>query len=345
MALTPTTRCFCCFDEGGAIGCGCHCLTLFACPGCLWTLVGPAENTDVAPWPPSVRCKVCKGRYSDAAVLAGCRHARAAASALAIDTRERRVEDARMLETLRVLGDADAALELGRSVHAEYEAALGAAHLTTVHFELLLAYLLSRFERDAEAVPLFQACARACSAMVQSWDAPAPSASDRKWMHRTLRARLNAAVGMILAAEAGDAAGAAGAAGADYAHIDHAHIERELTETLAGLRRLVGAAHRDVVAGGFVLADMLAERVQRLLAGAPARTRAQHALVRAARAAVETGLDGAAAAALFSGPVVAADLRIAWERLMLQRAALARAAGEGAAGGAGRSGAPAGGAA
>jgi hypothetical protein len=68
--------------------------------------------------------------------------------------------------------------------------------------------------------------------------------------------------------------------------------------------------------------------------------------VRAARAAVENGLDSAAAAVVWSGSTpVSADLRIAWERMMQQRAALARAAGEGGAGGAGPSGAPAGGAA
>jgi hypothetical protein len=344
MALAASTRCFCCFDEGETIACGCHCRTLVACPRCLWTLVAPAEDSTALPRAPNTRCKVCTGRYSDAAIIAGCRHARGAASALGIDTRERRAEDARMLETLLAVDDADATLELARGVHAAYEAALGAEHLTTAHFLLLLGYVLSRCERDAEAVPLFQACARAQGAMVQSWDAAPPSANDRKWMHRTLRTRLNAAVSTIFAAEAEAAgAGAAGfarewAAGEDA----DARIERELTEALAGLRPLLGVAHRDVLAGGFVLADMLAERVQRQLAGAPARTRAQHALVRAARAAVENGLDSAAAAVVSSGNTpVGADLRIAWERMTLQRAALARAAGEAAQGAAGGAGGPA----
>jgi len=212
MALAVSTRCFCCFEEGEAIACGCLCRTLVACPGCLWTLVAPAEDSAALPRAPNTRCKVCTGRYSDAAILAGCRHARGAASALGIDTRERRAEDARMLETLLAVDAADAALELARGVHAEYEAALGAEHLTTAHFLLLLGYVLSRCERDAEAVPLFQACARAQGAMVQSWDAAEPSASDRKWMHRTLRTRLNAAVSMIFAAEESAASGAAGAA-------------------------------------------------------------------------------------------------------------------------------------
>jgi hypothetical protein len=177
---------------------------------------------------PNTRCKVCTGRYSDAALLAGCRHARAAASALAADARARRTEHARVLETLLAVGGAGdagadagdtgaggigadageaagalaAALALARGVHAEYEAVLGAAHLTTAHFKMLLAHVLSRCERDAEAVPLFQACARAQAAMVRSWDAELPSAHDRKWMHRALRTRLNAAVSAIFAAEA-----------------------------------------------------------------------------------------------------------------------------------------------
>ena len=153
MALAASTRCFCCFEEGEAIACGCLCRTLVACPGCLWTLVAPAEDSAALPRAPNTRCKVCTGRYSDAAILAGCRHARGAASALGIDTRERRAEDARMLETLLAVDAADAALELARGVYAEYEAALGAEHLTTAHFLLLLGYVLSRCERDAEAVP------------------------------------------------------------------------------------------------------------------------------------------------------------------------------------------------
>jgi len=343
MALAASTRCFCCFEEGEAIACGCLCRTLVACPGCLWTLIAPTEDSTAMPRKPNTRCNVCTGRYSDAAILAACRHARGAAAALGIDTRARRAEDARMLETLLAVNGGDAgdagaaALALARGVHAEYEAALGAEHLTTAHFRLLLGYVLSRCERDAEAVPLFQACARAQGAMVQSWDAAEPSASDRKWMHRTLRTRLNAAVSMIFAAEARAAggAGATGAAGALAESTADAHIERELTEALTGLRRLLGVAHRDVLAGGFVLADRLTERVQRQLAGAQARTRAQHALVRAARAAVEHGLDSAAAAVVWSGSTpVSADLRIAWQRMVQQHAALAQAAGEEGPGGA-----------
>ena len=92
--LAPGARCFCCFEEGaGAAGapgalavasCGCHCLTLFACAGCMWRLVAPLGEAGEVPRPAQMQCKVCLGRFSDAAVLMACRHAVDGALALAV---------------------------------------------------------------------------------------------------------------------------------------------------------------------------------------------------------------------------------------------------------------------
>ena len=83
--LAPGARCFCCFEEGaGAAGapgalavtsCGCQCLTLFACAGCMWRLVAPPGEAGEVPRPAQMQCTVCLGRFSDAAVLMACRHA------------------------------------------------------------------------------------------------------------------------------------------------------------------------------------------------------------------------------------------------------------------------------
>ena len=77
--LAPGARCFCCFEEGaGAAGapgalavtsCGCQCLTLFACPRCMWRLVAPPGEPGEVPRPAQMQCKVGLGRFSDAAVL------------------------------------------------------------------------------------------------------------------------------------------------------------------------------------------------------------------------------------------------------------------------------------
>ena len=80
----PGARCFCCFEEGAAMPLGCLCRTAFACAGCMWQLVAPADLEGPEERAPSKRCKVCLECYSDAAVLAGCRHARAAAAASGI---------------------------------------------------------------------------------------------------------------------------------------------------------------------------------------------------------------------------------------------------------------------
>lgn len=308
-------RCFCCFDEGAGTPCGCQCRTLFACPACLWRLVAPPGPPGETPRRANTRCTVCRGRFADAAVLRACRHAAAGGGA--------RLD---VMETLLQLDDADGALALARGVVAEQEAALGAQHLTAVHFRLLLAYVLSRFGRDAEAVRVFDACARAQAAQVLSWDAAAPSASDRKWMHRTMRSRLNAAIHRLAEAEKAEGLVAGAAARAARAAATQ-EVVRGLGETQAVLLRLLGHEHRDVLAATFMLANELGERVLQRLGGAPARTRGQRSVLAAACSALDDGL-ASVGAALASAPAgEGAPLQVALEQMLELRAALAQAGG------------------
>jgi len=368
--LAPGARCFCCFEEGaGAAGapgalavtsCGCQCLTLFACAGCMWRLVAPPGEAGEVPRPAQMQCKVCLGRFSDAAVLMACRHAVDGALALAggagpgaapgaaPGAEQEAVYEARdkallgVMETLLKIEDAneEAALALARGVVAEQEAFFGAQHLTAVHFRLMLGYVLSRFEHDSEAFPIFRACAIAQRAMVQDWDAAEPSASDRKWMHRTLRSRLNAAMSRIAAAETMEAAGVVTSAAARASGSEA--VELELLEVHTKLFKLFGPVHRDSMAAIFMLAKEMAERVLLELGGAPARTRGQHAQVRGALSVVDCGLETVNAAMKFLPAGGGASVSVAREHLLEHRAALAGAAAEGPlAAGAGAAGAEA----
>jgi hypothetical protein len=219
------------------------------------------------------------------------------------------------METLLKIEDAnaDAALALARGVVAEQEAFFGAQHMTAVHFRLMLGYVLSRFERDEQAVPIFSACASVQSQMVQNWDAEAPSASDRKWMHRTLRSRLNAVMSRIAAAETAGSSG-------------RLSVEEELFEVHARLLKLFGPLHRDSLAAMFMLAKEMAERVLFELGGAPARTRGQHAQLQVARIVVDCGLQNVDAAMVLLSAGGGA-LIVAREQMLEHRAALAEAAG------------------
>ena len=351
--LAPGARCFCCFEEGaGAAGapgalavtsCGCQCLTLFACAGCMWRLVAPPGEAGEVPRPAQMQCKVCLGRFSDAAVLMACRHAVDGALALAggagpgaaPGAEQEAVYEARdkallgVMETLLKIEDAneEAALALARGVVAEQEAFFGAQHLTAVHFRLMLGYVLSRFEHDSEAFPIFRACAIAQRAMVQDWDAAEPSASDRKWMHRTLRSRLNAAMSRIAAAETMEAAGVVTSAAARASGSEA--VELELLEVHTKLFKLFGPVHRDSMAAIFMLAKEMAERVLLELGGAPARTRGQHAQLEVARSLVDAGLKSANAAMASLPAGGGASVSVAREHLLEHRAALAEAAGAG----------------
>ena len=368
--LAPSARCFCCFEEAaGAAGapgapgapgalavtsCGCQCLTLFACPGCMWRLVAPPGEPGEVPRPAQMQCKVCLGRFSDAAVLMACRHAVDGALALAVGAapgaapgaEQEAVSEARdktllsVMETLLKIEDAnaDAALALARGVVAEQAALFGTLHLTAVHFQVMLGYVLSRFERDEEAVVIFNACAWVQSAMVQSWDAAEPSASDRKWMHRTLRSRLNAAMSRIAAAETAEAAEAAEARAAEGPRAgvtsaarasESKAVEKELFEVHTRLLKLFGPLHRDSLAAIFMLAKEMAERVLLELGGAPARTRGQHAQLEVARSLVDAGLQCADAAMASLPAGGGAFVSVAREHMLEHRAALAEAAGAG----------------
>lgn len=358
-ALAPGARCFCCFEEGvraagaawtagaagGATGalavtpCGCQCLTLFACPRCMWRLVAPPGEPGEVPRPAQMQCKVCLGRFSDAAVLTACQHAVEGALALVVGAapgaEQEAVSEARhnallgVMETLLKIEDAnaDAALALARGVVAELEAFCGAQHMTAVHFRVMLGYVLSRFERDQEAVAIFNACAWAQRAMVQNWDAAEPLASDRKWMHRTLRSRLNAAMGRIAAMEAG--AQSAGAQSAEAQEPLRQCIEIELLEVYKRLEKLFGPLHRDSLAAIFMFTKVIAERVLRKLGGAPARTRAQHAQLQVARDAVDVGLRSADAAMAFLPAAGGALVSVAREHMLEFRAALVEKSGRG----------------
>ena len=301
--------------------CGCRCLTLFACHGCMWRLVAPSGGRG------ETRCTVCRGGFSDAAVLLACRHGVEGAAALEGAGAEEARHDALqgVMETLLKLEDADGALALARGVVAEQEAVFGAEHLTAVHFRLMLGHVLSRFERDAEAVGIFDACALAQAVMVQSWDAAAPSASDRKWMHRTMRSRLNAAMHRITAAETAEAAGVVTNPAARAS--ERQYVERELFDAYTRLHELLGPVHRDSLAAIFMFAKEIAERVLRELDGAPARTRGQHAQLRVARSAVDAGLRSAEAAMASLPAGGGAHLSVVREHMLEHHAALAEAAG------------------
>ena len=374
--LAPSARCFCCFEEAagaarapGAPGalavtsCGCQCLTLFVCPGCMWRLVAPPGEPGEVPRPAQMHCKVCLGRFSDAAVLMACRHAVEGASALAVGAapgavpgaapgaapgsspgaEQEAVSEARdktllsVMETLLKIQDAnaDAALALARGVVAEQAALFGTLHLTAVHFQVMLGYVLSRFERDEEAVAIFNSCAWVQSAMVQNWDAVEPSASDRKWMHRTLRSRLNAAMSRIAAVETAEARAPEGPRARVQSAAARASeskaVEKELLEVHTRLLKLFGPFHRDSLAVIFMLAKEMAERVLLELGGAPARTRWQHAQLEVARSVVDAGLQSADAAMASLPAAGGALVSVAREHMLEHRAALAEAAGAGAA--------------
>jgi len=351
--LAPGARCFCCFEEGaGAAGapgalavtsCGCQCLTLFACAGCMWRLVAPPGEAGEVPRPAQMQCTVCRGRFSDAAVLMACRHAVEGALALAVGAgpgaapgaEQEAVYEARdkallgVMETLLKIEDAneEAALALARAVVAEQEAFFGAQHLTAVHFRLMLGYVLSRFEHDSEAVAIFAACAWIQNTMVQNWDAAEPSASDRKWMHRTLRSRLNAAMSRIAAAETMEAAGVVTSAAARAS--ESKAVEEELLEVHTRLFKLFGPLHRDTMAAIFMLAKEMAERVLLELGGALARTRGHHEKVQCALSVVDLGLQHVNLAMALLPAEGGARLSVAREHLLEHRAALAGRAPEG----------------
>jgi hypothetical protein len=308
----------------------------------MWRLVAPSGEPGEGPRPAQTQCTVCLGRFSDAAVLMACRHGLAGALALVVGAapgaEQEAVSEARhnallgVMETLLKIEDAhaDAALALARRVVAEQEAVFGAQHLTAVHFRVMLGHVLSRFERDEEAVAIFNACAWAQGAMVQNWDAAEPSASDRKWMHRTLRSRLNAVMSRIAAAETAEARAAEGpqaaVQSAEAREPLRQHIVRELLEVYKRLEKLFGPLHRDSLAAIFMFAKVIAERVLRKLGGTPARTRAQQAQLQVARDAVDVGLRSADAAMALLPAGGGALVSVAREHMLEHRAALAEAA-------------------
>jgi hypothetical protein len=163
--------------------------------------------------------------------------------------------------------------------------------------------------------------------MVQNWDAAEPSASDRKWMHRTLRSRLNAVMSRIAAAEARAAEGPqAGGQSAEAQEPLRQHIVIELLEVYKRLEKLFGPLHRDSLAAIFMLAKEMAERVLLELGGAPARTRGQHAQLQVARDSVDVGLRTADAAMALLPAGGGALVSVAREHMLEHRAALAEAA-------------------
>ena len=297
----PGARCFCCFEDGAAMPCGCLCRTAFACAGCMWQLVAPADLEGPEERAPSKRCKVCLECYSDAAVLAGCRHARAAAAGLGAaaadaladapadapadaqaDSSARRELDVHVMETLLLIRDRDAALGLAREVYDAYKAAMGPQHLTTTHFGALFAQVLFHVGEEKAAVPLFSSCAAVQAGMVGTWDLSAASERDCRWMYRTYRTRMSLLTGMICL----------NGKDAEYQTQQVAdHIQEELLKLLMNLGQLLSACHPDYVCLSLIFADFVHFRVQRELADGPARTRAQHALVRVGREAVEYAVE------------------------------------------------------
>jgi len=316
-ALAPGARCFVCFEEGvgaawapgGAPGalvltrCGCLCLTLFACPECMWRLVEPPGEVAETPRDPQMQCKVCLGMFSDAAVLMACRHVVERALAVGVDpgAEQQALYEARhkplfgVMETLRKIEDANAALQLARRVVAEQEAFVGAQHTTAVYFRWMLGNVLLEFEHGAEARRIFNECSRAYKRMVQTWDAEVLSASDRKWKRRTLRSQVYEMMSAVKEVEAIEA----GAAGMPRSEVrfwaqdrsdQKKYIEEQLLEAHRELRRMLGRSHPDSMFSVYMYVSTVVLRMLRDLGGSPARTRSQHEQLHYAIESVDYGL-------------------------------------------------------
>lgn len=182
--------CFCCFAEESVLLCGCSCKTLHACGSCMWKLTSQQLGTQY--WRSLGRqCKVCMQQYSDACVLAGCNHALQTVSALACGTRERDAVQNDVLYMLIVFADKTLAVTKARDILNEYERTLGPTALSTALCKLNVAYVLSAFGEDEEALSKFCDVSVVQAKMVQSWDWHACTDLDRKWMWRFYCSRLN----------------------------------------------------------------------------------------------------------------------------------------------------------
>ena len=277
-------NCFCCFSEENVFLCGCSCTTMYVCAGCMWKMT--SQQLSARYWETLGRqCTVCRNVFSDAAVLAGCEHARKAVAVESCGTPARDNVENDVLYMLVALTDYDAVIKMARDVLHDYETALGAQHLCTVRCEQNVAYILASFGDDQEAVVKFGRCAEAQGAMVQNWNWLACSDVDRKWMYRYYCSRLN----IVLCCK-------------NIKGTDKDYDTREFNDALySELNTLVGvfemlhthssthpesmaSAHDDFAFVSLALADIVTERVLTGLHGFRARTRQQHSLVLFARA-------------------------------------------------------------
>ena len=268
--------CFCCYAEDSVFLCGCSCKTLHACGSCIWKLTSQQIGTQY--WRTLGRqCKVCRQEYSDASVLAGCNHALQTVMALGCGTPERDSVQNDVLYMLIAFTDKTLAVTKARDILNEYERTLGSQNLSTALCKLNVAYVLSAFGEDEEAISKFCDVSVVQANMVQSWDWHDCTDMDRKWMWRFYCSRLN----VVLCCR-------------NIACLDK---DSRLTEAVFGeLQYLLQVfetlhehsnthpesattAHDDYVFIHVALAEMLTNRVLCQVPDRCARTRAQNKLV------------------------------------------------------------------
>lgn len=289
--MAGENACFCCFSEDDIFLCGCLCKTLQVCAGCMWTVTRHQMSSYY--WESCGKeCKVCMHKYSDAAVLAGCEHARRTVSAQQCGTQERDVVENDVLYTLLCFAEKELPLKLGRAIVAEYKQTLGWENMSTVLCQQNFAYVLSSFEGDVEAMVMFSECAQAQAAKVQLWNLHICSDSDRKWMYRYYVSQLNIVLcsKTIMCADPKISV---------REFFDSLH--RQLLELMHVFRNFyihgthpegISVAHEDYVFVSIALAEVLTTRVTTELHGKRARTRQQTLLVVFAREIVEQAHSG-----------------------------------------------------
>jgi hypothetical protein len=279
MAAGGSAHCFCCFEEEGAVElvkCGCKCTTMCACAPCLWKITSEPKPVSFH----AVKCTVCLEFFSDAAVLAGCKHARNSVAALPRTLEARSDMERDVLQTMMQISTAEPAFEYARELWGQYSRALGARHGTTSHFKYLMGKVLYTGEDFQGAINVFEQVLDIQEAVVQERDLEKATDEDKNWLLRLYRTK------SAIAASLHNIYKAHGKAEKD--------AEAVFCEALAGMRTLVDDVHPDYVRTAGGLASFLAARTARECAGGAhdrPRTRQQHALLTRALAAAEHALE------------------------------------------------------
>ena len=277
MSAGGSAHCFCCLEEEGAVGlvkCGCKCKTMCACAPCLWKITSEPKSVSFH----NVRCTVCLEFFSDAAVLAGCKHAQNSVAALPRTLEARSDMERDVLQTMMQISTAEPAFEYARQLWGQYSRALGARHGTTSHFKYLMGKVLYTGEDFEGAIVVFDQVLDIQEAMVRERDLEKATQEDKNWLLRVYRTK------SAIAASLHNIYKAHGKADKD--------AEAVFREALAGLETLVCDVHPDYVRTAGGLASFLAARTARECACVDRpRTRQQHALLARALAAAGHALE------------------------------------------------------